>query len=171
MNLLKKTILIVLSIFSFSAIAQSEADEKGFYFEGGLSSLSLKYGNYSSNLGTTYAIYGGYNINKYLAAEVMTAHSSTADYSTTLTFGGAFVKPKYPINETFEIFGRVGYNNMTLSTSYGGSLSKTFTAFGGGLTAYITSDKKQFVSADYMRWGAANGYTLAGPAITYGYKF
>ena len=171
MNFMKKSIVIALSIFSLSAVAQSESDEKGLYLEGGLSYLSLKYGNYSSYLGTTYAIYGGYNINKYLAAEVMTAHSSTSDYSTTLTFGGAFLKPKYPINESLEIFGRVGYNNMTLSTSYGGSLSKTYTSFGGGLTAYLTSDKKQYISADYMRWAAANGYTLAGPAITYGYKF
>jgi len=51
-----------------------DQSESGVYFQGGLASLTYEYGtNYKYDLGTTYAVYAGYNVNKYLAFEVMYA--------------------------------------------------------------------------------------------------
>jgi hypothetical protein len=166
---------LVLSFVTSNLHAQSSTDDdidKGFYLQGGVASLKYTYGTYSYNLGTTYAVYGGYNFNKYIAAEILsaTAHS-TSNYSTTLNFNGYFLKPKYPLNDNLELFGRIGSNTISVNTSYAGSRSISSASYGGGLTAYLSADKTNYISAEYMTWYSRSGETLSGISVAYGRKF
>ena len=141
MNKFSKSLLVILATLSYSfmsssAHAQSSTDtdtDKGFYLQGGLASLKYTYGSYSYNLGTTYAIYGGYNFNKNIAGEILTATTSTANYSTTLNFTGFFVKPKMQLNDSLELFGRFGSNTISVSSTVQSSWSKAYTSYGGGV--------------------------------------
>ena len=59
--------LLALNCLTLNAKAQSATDsdtDKGVYLQGGVASLKYTYGTYSYNLGTTYAVYAGYNFNK-----------------------------------------------------------------------------------------------------------
>jgi len=173
-----KTLAIILVTLSISFMASSvqaqssDSDpDKGFYLQGGLASLKLTNGSYSYNLGTTYALYGGYNFNKNIAGEILTATSSTPTYSTTLTFTGFFVKPKMELNDNLELFGRFGSNNISVSSTVVSSWSKAYTSYGGGLTAFMSPDKKQYISAEYMSWGQQGTVKLTGISIAYGQRF
>ena len=166
--------ILAFSLASFSALAQSSTDpdpDKGFYLQGGLASLKYTYGSYSYNLGTTYAIYGGYNFNKNIAGEILTATTSTPTYSTTLNFTGFFVKPKMQLNDNLELFGRFGSNTISVSSTVQSSWSKAYTSYGGGLTAFMSPDKKQYISAEYMSWGQEGTVKLTGISIAYGQRF
>ena len=179
MNKFSKSLLVILATLSYSfmsssAHAQSSTDpdtDKGFYLQGGLASLKYTYGSYSYNLGTTYAIYGGYNFNKNIAGEILTATTSTANYSTTLNFTGFFVKPKMQLNDSLELFGRFGSNTISVSSTVQSSWSKAYTSYGGGLTAFMSPDKKQYISAEYMSWGQEGTVKLTGISISYGQRF
>jgi len=166
---------LTLSFAASSVYAQSATDadtDKGVYLQGGVASLNYTYGNYSYNLGTTYAVYAGYNFNKYIAAEVLTATAhATSNYSTTLNFNGVFAKPKYQLNDNLEVFGRIGSNNISVNTTYAGSRSKSFTSYGGGLTAFMSSERKDYISAEYMIWASEAGEKLTGFSVAYGRRF
>ena len=165
---------LTLNFLASNVQAQSSTDadtDKGFYLQGGIASLKYTYGTYSYNLGTTYAIYAGYNFNKNIAAEVLTATTSTPNYSTTLDFTGFYIKPKYELNDNLELFARVGKNTLSVSSSYSGSRSKSFSSYGGGLTAYISAEKKDYISAEYMVWATQSTEKLTGVSIAYGRKF
>jgi hypothetical protein len=166
--------LLALNCLTLNAKAQSATDsdtDKGVYLQGGVASLKYTYGTYSYNLGTTYAVYAGYNFNKNIAAEVLTATTSTPTYSTTLNFTGFYVKPKYQLNENLEMFARVGSNTLNVTTTYGGSRSQSFSSYGGGLTAYMSADKKDYISAEYMVWATQGTEKLTGISIAYGRRF
>ena len=165
-------LISIVSIFTSVSNAQNgnSSHTSGVYVQAGVVPLMLKYNQYNYNLGTTGTALLGYDFSKYMAAEIMYASSSTADYSTTLSFTAFYLKPKYPINDTFEIQRQLGSNNMVLSSSYS-SATKSFTSYGLGLTAYLGSDKKQYLAVDYMVWGDNNGYSLISPALTYGFRF
>jgi hypothetical protein len=162
-------IAIILSTTGFSAFAESQ--DSGFYLEGGISSLNIEYSSYSYNLGTTAVLYGGYNFNKNIAIEVMGATASSSNASTNLTFAGAFIKPKIELGDSIELFARAGVNNLTFSSTYSTSSTKTYGAYGAGLTLFFSGEKKQYLSLDYMRWASENGTTLGGTGLTYGYRF
>lgn len=165
---------LTLNLVASNVQAQSSTDaetDKGFYLQGGLASLKYTYGTYSYNLGTTYALYAGYNFNKYIATEVLTATTSTPNYSTTLDFTGFYVKPKYQLNDNLELFARVGKNSLTVSSTYAGSRSKSFNSYGGGLTFYSSAEKKDYISAEYMVWATQATEKLTGVSIAYGRRF
>ena len=160
---------MILGTAGFSAFAESQ--DSGFYLEGGISSLNIAYSSYSYNLGTTAVLYGGYNFNKNIAIEAMGATASSSNSSTNLTFAGAFIKPKIELGDSIELFARAGVNNLTFSSTYSTSSTKTYGAYGAGLTLFFSGEKKQYLSLDYMRWASENGITLGGAGLTYGYRF
>lgn len=171
MNIQKITAL-VLSAMSIACAHAQSSDEAGAYIQVGTSNLNLDYNNgqYNYNLGSTNPVYLGFDFNKNLGIEFMHASASTSDYSTTLTFNAFYVKPKLPINDTFEVFARVGSNNTTLSTAYG-SVSKASPSFGMGLTTYVTEDKKNYIIVDVNQWYSQNGWRLTGAGVSLGHKF
>ena len=165
-------IATVLLLNSTNAFAEEQdPSDTGLYLQGGVASLNYQYGTYNYDMGTTYAIYAGYNFNKYLAVEVLYASSSTPTYTTTLDFSGGFIKPKLPIGDSLELFGRYGSNSLTVTSTYGGTRSKSFTSYGGGLTAYLDADKKNFISGEYMIWASEGYEKLWGTSISYGRRF
>ena len=133
--------------------------------------MNINYGKYSYNIGSTYTVYLGGNVNEHLGIELLGATTSTTDYSTTLNFDGIFIKPKLALNDHLEMFARIGLNELNLSTSYAGSYTGSYLAYGGGMNFYFTDDKKQYLQIDYMNWAHNNGYSLSGAGISYGYKF
>jgi len=171
-----KQLAVFLALITLNTLAQAQSSndpdpDKGFYLQGGLASLKYTYGNYNYNLGTTYAIYGGYNFNKNIAGEILTATSSTPSYSTTLSFKGFFIKPKMQLAENFELFGRFGSNSISVSSTVQSSWTKSYTSYGGGLTAFMSSDKKDYISAEYMSWGQEGAIKLTGISVGYGKRF
>jgi hypothetical protein len=166
LKLLIATFFVAMSSFSFA-----ETDDSGAYLELGISSLNISYSKYSYSIGTTAVFYGGYNLNKNIAVELLGATSSSADNSTNLSFAGAFIKPKLELSESFELFARLGMNNLTYSSTFSTSSTNTYTAYGAGVTWLISGDKKQYLSLDYMNWASSNGVTLGGGGLTYGYRF
>ena len=162
--------IAVLCASTSVAQAQSSDWTPGLYVQAGVVPLTLKYNQYNYALGTTATVAMGYDFHKNLAGEVLYARTSTTDYSTTLSFAAFYLKPKYQINDTFEVHGKVGTNNMTIETTYGAA-DRNFTSYGVGMTAYISDDKKNFLSVDYMVWGKNNGYSLVSPSLTFGRKF
>jgi hypothetical protein len=172
----KFKILAVTTSLCFLICTNAYADDQesldsGLYLQGGIASLNYEYGSYQYELGTTYAIYAGYNINKYLAIEVLYATASTPNYSTTVDFSGGFLKPKLPIGESLELFGRFGRNNLSVTSSYAGTNQQSYTSYGGGLTAYMDAEKKNFISAEYMIWASEGIEKLWGTSISYGKRF
>ena len=170
---INKTLLLLSFLFlSTHSQADSAIDATGkVYLQAGFSSLNINYGKYSYNIGSTYTAYLGGNVNKYLGFEVLGATTSTADYSTTLSFDGVFIKPKYALNDYVEMFARIGFNELNLSTSYAGSATGSYLAYGGGVNFYFTNDKKHYFQLDYMNWAHDNGYSLSGGGLSYGYRF
>ena len=112
---INKTLLLLSFLFlSTHSKADSAIDATGkVYLQAGFSSLNINYGKYSYNIGSTYTAYLGGNVNKYLGFEVLGATTSTADYSTTLSFDGVFIKPKYALNDYVEMFARIGFRSLT----------------------------------------------------------
>ena len=155
---------------SLCAYSQWEEDDRGVFLQVGVSTVNLNYNKYSYQLGTTTPVYLGYDFNKNLGVELMGASASTQDYSTTLSFSGFYIKPKLPLGESFEVFGRLGSNKVTLTTTYGSAYNSS-ASYGVGLTAYMTPEKKDFLSVDYMHWYGFNGYTLTGVGVAFGHKF
>lgn len=169
MNFYKKAAVVLAAITMNCAFAQS-TDEKGAYIQIGSSQINVSSGQYVYNAGSTIPVYLGYDFNKNLAIEYMHASSSTADYSTTLTFNGIYVKPKLPLSETTELFARIGSTNSTVSTSYG-YVSEASASIGVGITAYFTTDKKNYFSLDWNQWYSRSGWTLSGAGLSIGHKF
>lgn len=164
---------LIIFLNSSNAYSQGKDNpESGVYLQGGLASLTYQYGTrYKYDLGTTYAIYGGYNFNQNLAIEGLYATSSTANYSTTLSFGGLYLKPKLPITESIELFGRLGTNSMTISTTYNGSVTKSYPSYGGGLSIYLDPQQKYYISLEYMMWAKSGIEKLTGSSVAFGTKF
>jgi len=88
-----------------------------------------------------------------------------------MEFTGAFVKPKYPLGDNLEVFGRVGTNNLTITSSYNGKTSNSYSSYGGGLTAYIDAEKKSYISAEYMVWASQGLEKLTGGSVAFGRRF
>lgn len=171
--LLKFSSSLLVVVNTTSAIAQdSNKSDSGIFVQVGVATLNYHYDNtYTYDLGTTYALYGGFNINQYLAIEALYGTASTSTYSTTLNFGGLYIKPKLPLTENFELFGRIGSNRMTISNNYNSSTSNTYKSYGGGITAYIDSEKKYYLSAEYMVWAESGLEKLTGTSIAFGARF
>jgi hypothetical protein len=166
----KKVTTALLAAISMSCTFAQSPDDAGVYVQVGSSKIDLSYGDYAYNVGTTTPIYVGYDINKNLAVEYMYASASTANYATTLTFRGFYVKPKLPLNDTMDVFARIGSTNTTLYTDYG-YVSEVSPSVGLGFTAYFTNDRKNFFTLDWNQWYSRSGVSLSGAGLSIGHKF
>ena len=75
------------------------------------------------------------------------------------------------LNDNLELFGRFGSNTISVNSTVQSSWSKAYTSYGGGLTAFMSPDKKQYISAEYMSWGQEGTVKLTGISIAYGQRF
>jgi hypothetical protein len=174
-------IIVAFAITSSCALAQTQsAKETGFYAELGLA--QAYYTEPSVNFNHSMAVGKiGYNINKYVAAEVMSAfnlNSANFYYGTTYinakvssAYGG-YGKFSLPVNENASFFLRVGVTNATVNASsrYGRAYSSgSDFSYGGGFQVNFAKD--YYAQADYMSYYDKNGITVSAPSVSIGFKF
>jgi hypothetical protein len=174
-------IIVMFAITSSCALAQTQsAKETGFYAELGLA--QAYYTEPGANFNNSMAVGKlGYSINKYVAAEVMSAFSlNSANFYYGTTYINAKVSSAYggygkfslPINEDASLFLRVGVTNVTVNASsrYGRAHSSgTDLSYGGGFQVKFAKD--YYAQADYMSYYDNNGITVTAPSISVGFKF
>jgi len=168
-----KQLAVFLALITLNTLAQAQSaleNNGNFYVIAGTGSLAVTYGSTSTDLGTTGVVYSGYDFNKYIGIEILTGRASSENNVVKLNFAGVFLKPKFPINDTVEIYGRLGTNSSTLKI-YNASVSESTASYGGGLNIYPFDDKKQFFQLGYMTWYKKSGYTIEGAEVSYGRRF
>jgi len=171
----------LLTVSATGAMAQAQANkESGFCAELGLAQVYYKEPavNFNNAMGVLKA---GYNINKYIAAEVMAAgnlNSANFNYGSTKinakvssAYGG-FAKFSLPVNDDFSLFVRAGVTSATVEASsrYGAAWSSgSDFSYGGGAQFNFTKDV--YGQVDYMSYYNKNNITVQAPSISVGYKF
>jgi opacity protein-like surface antigen len=180
---MKKNLLaaVLLSVAATGAMAQAQANkETGFYAELGLAQAYYKEGNANFN-NAMGEIKAGYNINKYIAAEVMAAgnlNSANFNYGSTninakvsSAYGG-YAKLSLPVNDDFSLFVRAGVTSATVTASsrYASAWS-TGSDFSYGAGAQFNFTKDVYGQVDYMSYYNKNNITVQAPSISVGYKF
>ena len=125
----------------------------------------------------------GYDLHPYFSVEAMAAFGASddqaevngtavaADLKVDNSYG-VFVKPKYMLNDKFEVFGRVGYLK-TKYTASGSALSisesKSGAAYGVGANYYF--NPKTYASVSYMNFYDKDNTTVEGVTLGIGMKF
>ena len=180
---MKKNLLAaaLLTIATTGVMAQAQTNkETGFYAELGLAQAYYKEptANFNNALGVLKA---GYNINKYIAAEVMGAgnlNSANFYYGGTninakvsSAYGG-YAKLSLPVNNDFSFFVRAGVTSATVmaSSRYASAWSSgSDFSYGGGAQFNFTKDL--YGQVDYMSYYNKNSISVQAPSISVGYKF
>lgn len=126
----------------------------------------------------------GVEINPYLAAEGMLSlgmGSASIKLNGQTVPGvkakidnmfGIYIKPKYAVNESLEVFGRLGFARAKMKYSGGGiteSGSDSSLSYGAGLGVALS--KTITLNADYMQYVKKDGAKLNGFTFGVGYKF
>ena len=182
---MKKNILLaaLLSAITTGAFAQANK-ESGFYAELGLAQAYYKEpaANFNNSMGVLKA---GYNINKYIAAEVMAAGNLNSanfnirniNYNAKVSSAyGGYAKFSLPVNNDFSLFARVGVTSATVdATASNGSASASAWSSGSdfsyGAGAQFNFTKDIYGQVDYMSYYNKNNITVQAPSISVGYKF
>lgn len=193
---MKKAVLAI-ALSSFIAAPAFAADKSGKYYVAG----DFAFATYSNanitinNVVNTFpnpnalVIAGGYNFTPMLAAEIgysmfgsSTLTSASGDVTLATSSLTAVAVGTYPVNQQFDLFGKLGLANNSWTESTTGTL-----AFAGGATsqsgsqssilygfgaAYHYSDKTDF-RAQYVNYGNFSSgsnplsATTLGVGITY----
>ena len=175
------TLALMSLLGSFFAVAQAQTTrETGFYTE--LGAAQAYYRESAGNFNNTMGVFkAGYDINKYVAAEVMAAGNlNSANFYVGSTYVNAKISSAYggygkfqlPVNEQFSFFVRLGVTSSTAtySTRWGsGWASGTDFSYGGG--AQFNFTKNVYGQVDYMSYYNKNNVTAVAPSISVGYKF
>ncbi len=89
----------------------------------------------------------GYELSKYLSAEVRGFRTNWDYEGGKIKHYGAFLKPQYPINEELNFYGLVGYAKTSLENQR--IFSDTGLAYGAGLEYAMSEKYSLFI--DYER--------------------
>lgn len=85
---------------------------------------------------------------------------------------GAFIKPKYALDDKFEVFGRFGYAKSKGEVTVTDGVATTDESdVAWGLGASYKFNKQWYGSMDYMNYMDKDGIKLNGFAINVGYRF
>jgi len=148
--------------------------------------------NYDETVyGTTYSATGGsavrgiigVDVAENLALEAMLA-TGMSNASTTIlgytanlklnSMYGFYAKPKININDKATLFARIGYAQVSGTTSvsslsYSSSTTNNSMSYGIGMSYKI--DEKLSFNADYMYYYNKNSSTATGLALGIGFRF
>jgi opacity protein-like surface antigen len=132
----------------------------------------------------------GYELHPNVAIEGMLAFGVSDDSITENVSGipvslkaeiqnayGLFVKPKFNVSDSLELFGRIGYSRFktkaTASAPGFGSVSATDSDsdLSYGLGATYNFSKSSFATIDYMNYYNKDGVKGTGLTIGVGYRF
>jgi opacity protein-like surface antigen len=121
----------------------------------------------------------GFDVHPNVALELMVAGGGSDDqldkYIDVVEIKssyGVFVKPKYALDNNFEVFGRIGYaKTKGTMTEPGFQLSVNESDLAWGLGASYKFSKQWYGSADYMSYFSKDGVKVDGFALNVGYRF
>jgi len=170
---MKKVIVAVAVAFvSATAFAQQSSEDKGLrpYVSAGISSLDLKVGSTTYDIGSTATTYVGIETLGWLALELNVATAWDVSGTAKLDFVGGYLRPFTKVSDDGQVFFRYGSNSITLGTTYG-SASRSFAAYGVGANWYFGPDKSTYLQLDYMVWGKNGNTTLSGLGLSVGKRF
>lgn len=151
-------------------------------------SAKTTYSTTSSTVKSTPEMIGafiGYELNKNFAAEgligtglsgtdvkVNGASQSNPVTATTDYLYGAFVKPRFELNDDVEMFARLGYiKGKTTSSNSSSSTTDTKGDWSYGIGANYNFSKTTYVTASWMNLYRKDGVKSDGWLIGIGYKF
>lgn len=117
----------------------------------------------------------GYQYNRYLAFEgrywggigdisVDSSIDGSSDESGTFDAWGVYVKPMYPVTDTFDIYALLGYADNSVDFSNGASWDTD--GFSWGLGAQYAVTENIVLFADYVSMGSEDSVTLNGNDIS-----
>ncbi|WAC72972.1 porin family protein [Roseateles sp. SL47] len=180
---MKKIALIAAALMAAGvAQAQTKAATSPFYGELGYvflkTEVDLGTETPKANPTAIRAI-AGWDAHQYLALELMVAGGASDDkfdgYITTAKVKnsyGAFLKPKFALNEQFEVFGRLGWAKSKIQLSEPGTtLTSNDSDVAWGLGATYKFNKQWYGSMDYTNYFDKDGVKVDGFAINVGYRF
>lgn len=85
---------------------------------------------------------------------------------------GMYLKPRYALNDQFEVFGRLGFADTKVKASGGGaSATGSDNSFSWGLGASYNFSKSVYGSVDYMSFFDKDGGKITGVTLGAGYRF
>ncbi|QTD45642.1 outer membrane beta-barrel protein [Ottowia testudinis] len=164
------------------AHAQSAATPtSGVYTELGFTALRYKDNATGAGLpafkGNATMVRGiaGYNLNENLALEGMVGFGVSGKKSTIggevfhakpSNMVGLFIKPKLPLGDSAELFGRVGFS----SVKFGGDPGRS-NGLAWGLGGAYRLTPAVALTADYMRYYSKSGQSLGGMTVGVNYRF
>jgi opacity protein-like surface antigen len=130
----------------------------GFYLGGGLASLRIGANNIAStDVDARASVYGlsllgGYEFNKNIAVEGRFSFNiqDWGDAANDTTDFSLFVKPMYPVNDVFSVYGLLGFGNIKLK---GNDYTDSDSGFQWGLGASASMQNNISAFIDYtMLW-------------------
>lgn len=127
----------------------------------------------------------GYDVHPMVAVEGMLAFGANGDDGTyndvtpPETFNtklknayGIFVKPKFNVNPSFEVFARLGYAKTKVEFSDAtGSDTESMGRAAYGLGLNYSFNPKMYVGFDYMRYGKKDSMKVDGMTVSLGMRF
>lgn len=172
----------------FSSVSALAEDESGIYFESSYTVLDTSdsiLGNFT--LPTLKATLGKSlheNLDGELtfatgisdSSELRTSPSGLARFDANLrTAYGLYLRPKVMLEDSIELFARIGYFRGKYDVSAHGAVDWATQARGGsfshGLGVKIDLSKDYYFVGDYMRYYARSNGTIDGFSLGLGYRF
>ena len=179
---MSKYLLLIIFSISIPALAQNNKEtSETLYAELGYAYVPFRDTGYDlGSFGVGLARFG-VGVHKNIAIEGM-AGTGISDasfyYGRTLintkvnSLYGVYLKPKFQVADSAELFARVGYAHVNVTASYGYG---TYTAWGGslsyGLGAQVSFTKTVYGALDWMSYYDKSGTTGKGPSVSVGVKF
>ena len=169
----KRLLMSVIACVSTSAFAQQSSEDKGIrpYVQLGISSLDLKVGNTTYDIGSTGTTYVGIEVLGWLGLELNAASAWNQSGTAKLDFFGGYLRPFTKVSDDWQVFFRYGTNDITIGTRYGTASVGSYTAYGVGTNWYFGDDKSSYLQLDYMVWGKEGNTTLSGLGLSVGHRF
>ncbi len=138
-------------------VVESVVDDSGFYLGLGANSFRIGWDDFeNTNIDFRESVYGatflgGYQFNKYVAIEARYAISQDWEFDGTMDISnmGLYVKPMYPVNDVFSVYGLLGYGWTNFEFSDEDDMDDSGFQWGLGASATITDNVSAFV--DYTR--------------------
>ena len=181
MKFVKLAFVGLIAAASVAAQAQTIA-QKGMYGEIGYTSINYSYSGYSlSPIGVVRVLIGN-DFHENFAVEGMAGFGAN-DGSGTNASGipynmhmdsvfGIYLKPKAKISEAAEVFGRIGYVNITMTGTERGSSNSASVGTGSyGVGVSFTLNRTTAINADFMSYSNKNGEKLDGVTLGVGFRF
>lgn len=179
-----KTLFKALSIVVIAASAS--AAQAQLYGEIAYSPLTIEGMSGAKRVEATPSVLGltlGYDIHQYFSVEAMAAFGASDDQAelngaavainvNVDSSYGIFVKPKYMLNDRFEVFGRVGYLKTKLTASgIGLSMTENESGVAYGVGANYYFNPKTYATISYMNFYDKDNTTAKGVTFGLGMKF